>query len=182
MFFPHLYYKQIHVASSRWPGGVRRAEHDGLVSASGLFKAEWNHFVLRVCSQCRTPESHHLNLINPVRCHFRQLKWFYNAWHMPQSLQTLQGVRRELWQPLLSDLVCSSNFLRIFLVHDIEEVFAAKIHIRPAMKQAQKWLHLPSAIYSNYWCVAEPWSRKVVWVWTLMACRIPGLTRFSAVL
>ena len=41
-------------------------EQDRLFSAGGLFKAEGNYVVLRFCSQCQAPESHYLNLINPV--------------------------------------------------------------------------------------------------------------------
>ena len=82
MCFSHLYYKQICVASNGWAGGAQKTEQDSLVWAGGLFKAEWN-LVLRVCSQCQAPESHHLNLINPVTSD--SLSAFTNALHMPHK-------------------------------------------------------------------------------------------------
>ena len=71
------------VTSNGWAGGAPKTEQDSLVWAGGLFKAEWNHLVLRVCSQCQAPESHHVNLINPVTSD--SLMWFYNASHMPHK-------------------------------------------------------------------------------------------------
>ena len=56
-----MYYKQISVASNGWAGGAQKTEQDSLVWAGGLFKAEWNHLVLRFCSQCQAPEAEGLN-------------------------------------------------------------------------------------------------------------------------
>ena len=46
--------------------------------------------------------------------------------------------------------------------------------------RALLWLHPATTTFSTSWCVLEPSSRKKVW--TLMARRLLGLTRFSAVL
>ena len=79
VFFPFVL--QANLCS--WAGVAQKTEQDSLVWAGGLFKAEWNHLVLRVCSQCQAPESHPPE---PHKsCHFRQLKWFYNALHMPHK-------------------------------------------------------------------------------------------------
>ena len=185
VFFPFVL--QANLCS--WAGVAQKTEQDSLVWAGGLFKAEWNHLVLRVCSQCQAPESHPPE---PHKsCHFRQLKWFYNALHMPHKP----------WRPcreLGESFGCLCYLMLMFLLSSSElkrirgtwcrTIFAANTKPHQTCDEtspvdtfpALLWLHPATTPYSPYWCTLEPSSRKVVW--TLMARRILGLTRLSAVL
>ena len=128
-------------------------------------------------------------------CDFRQLNQvvLQCLTYATQALQTLQGARWEFWLSLLSDVPSVQLWIfNIFEVHDVEQVFAANTEPHQKCDEtspidtfpALLWL-LPAgttySTYSTYSCIFQnPSSRKVVW--TLMARRILGLTRFSAVL
>ena len=118
-------------------------------------------------------------------CHFRRLKWFYNAWHATQALQTLQGVRWEgSWMRAVAVFAIWCSFCPALNLNG----FAANTEPHQTCDEtspidtfrALLWLHPATTTYSTSWCVLEPLSRKKVW--TLVARRLLGLTRFSAVL
>ena len=125
-------------------------------------------------------------------CHFRQLKWFYNSWHIhiaTQALQTLQGVRWEgSWMRAVAVLAiwcsfCPALNLNGFGVHDFAanaETHQTCDETSPIDTSPALWLHPATTTYSTCWCALKPSSIKVVW--TLMARRRLGLTKFSAVL
>ena len=122
-------------------------------------------------------------------CHFRQLKWFYNSRHIHIATQALQTLQWEgSWMRAVAVLAiwcsfCPALNLNGFGVHD----FAANAEphqtcdeTSPIDTSPALWLHPATTTYSTCWCVLEPSSRKVVW--TRMARRLLGLTKFSAVL
>ena len=184
--FPHLYYKQIRADSNGWAGGARRTEEDCLVSAAGLFKAEGNYVVLRCCSKCQAPESR-LNLINPVTSDGLSGFTMLDICHTNPTDLAGSWVRAltviAIWCSF-----CPALNLNGLGVHGVEQVFAANTETHQTCDEtspidtlpASLWWHPATTTYSTYWCVLESSSRKVVW--TLLARRILGLTRFSAVL